>query len=301
VPGVAGLRVYPLGPPRKAELIADEDPEGDEAFPRSEQPFATLFAAARMEPGAGANAAPFRDGLAIRLEVAFVHPETAGFLSRRYGPFEAPAATGLSEAVDGRAVPDAAPFRRIDGEWLLAAEDFALKLNKGVNNTSLVLAFELPKSRKVLLFVGDAQRGNWLSWDAGTFEDGGRRIDARDLLARTVLYKVGHHASHNATLAGPADSKWPSLGWMAHGKAADEFTAMITAVPKWAFAKKPHPWQHPQRAIKLALARRCQGRVLQTDTDEVEKPAGVSDKAWSAFTKRLKVTNLFFEYQVPDA
>ena len=54
----------------------------------------------------------------------------------------------------------------------------------------------------MLLFPADAQIGNWLSWQSlppGTAADDAW-ITADDLLARTVLYKVGHHGSHNATL-----------------------------------------------------------------------------------------------------
>ena len=60
-----------------------------------------------------------------------------------------------------------------------------------------MLAIELVASGKVLLFAADAQTGNWLSWSAVKFKDGAK-LD--DLLKRTVFYKVGHHASHNATL-----------------------------------------------------------------------------------------------------
>jgi hypothetical protein len=37
-----------------------------------------------------------------------------------------------------------------------------------------------------------------LSWQEITWDDA--TISTDDLLARTVFYKVGHHASHNATL-----------------------------------------------------------------------------------------------------
>ena len=65
------------------------------------------------------------------------------------------------------------------------------------NNSSLVLAIELSPHGRVLLFAGDAQIGNWLSWFGKvaypngesrgkdmvwTLEDG-RRVDAKDLLA----------------------------------------------------------------------------------------------------------------------
>ena len=32
-------------------------------------------------------------------------------------------------------------------------------------------------------------------------------MTTKDLLARTVLYKVGHHGSHNATLNGKLDDE----------------------------------------------------------------------------------------------
>ena len=60
---------------------------------------------------------------------------------------------------------------------------------------SLVLAIEFGGG-DVLLFAGDAQVGNWLSWQDLKWPD----MTGPDLLARTVFYKVGHHGSHNATL-----------------------------------------------------------------------------------------------------
>jgi beta-lactamase superfamily II metal-dependent hydrolase len=71
-----------------------------------------------------------------------------------------------------------------DSEPLLAAT-----LDKAINGTSLVLVIEI--GGKYLLFPGDAQWGTWshlLSQPAAT-----------RLLAKTSLFKVGHHASHNAT------------------------------------------------------------------------------------------------------
>jgi hypothetical protein len=77
----------------------------------------------------------------------------------------------------------------------------------------MVLAFDVPGSDKMLLFPGDAQVGNWLSWHrirdwrlgAGAAprrppaasED---RTLMEDLLGRVAFYKVGHHGSHNATI-----------------------------------------------------------------------------------------------------
>ena len=105
--------------------------------------------------------------------------------------------------------PRLAPDRQ---EWLYSAEQLALDMNDQTNNASLVLAFELGKGGKVLLFAADAQRGNWLSWSRDDWKDGDEVVTARDLLARTVLYKVGHHGSHNATLNGTEADELPQLG-----------------------------------------------------------------------------------------
>lgn len=65
----------------------------------------------------------------------------------------------------------------------------AVALEKSVNNTSLMLAFEIGDS--VLFFPGDAQ---WGSWEQNLDDP-----RTRELLERTSFYKVGHHGSHNAT------------------------------------------------------------------------------------------------------
>ena len=194
---------------------------------------------------------------------------------------------------------DGAEWRRIDTEWLYSAGDLALKLNKGLNNTSLVLAFELEASGKVLLFAGDAQRGNWLSWVEREWKDGGSRIKARDLLARTVLYKVGHHGSHNATLDGGKTDPPANLAWMGQGRYGREFVAMITAVRVWALAQRP-VWDHPFESIKCALLKKAGGRVFQTDTDELTKPPEASDAEWERFMARVTLNPLYFEYDVLD-
>ena len=98
-------------------------------------------------------------------------------------------------------------WRRIDSEWAEGGASFALQLDGDTNNTSLALAFELPGGH-VLLFPGDAQVGNWESWHADSAgqplvfrdETTGKEATAESLLNRVVLYKVGHHGSHNATL-----------------------------------------------------------------------------------------------------
>ena len=57
-------------------------------------------------------------------------------------------------------------WRRVNDDWLGGAATLALRAGGYTNNLSLVLAFDLPGSEKMLLFPADAQVGNWLSWHA---------------------------------------------------------------------------------------------------------------------------------------
>ena len=288
VAGAKGVRAFVLGPPENEDLIADEDPHGDEGFPRQHSfSFVEGVQQVNQEPTPPFRrhyAVPAADGLA----------DSDSFFSKRYG------SGGVQDNTDRAEVGADPPFRRIDGDWLYSAETLALKLNQGINNTSLAIAFELPKSKKVLLFAADAQRGNWFSWKDVKFQDGGQTVDARNLLARAVLYKVGHHGSHNATLSGKITDEHANLSWMAHGSHADEFVAMITAVNEWATTKNDPPWIHPLPSIKEALVKKAQGRVLQTDEDGPTQPSGVSSATWKQFTDRLVVDDLFFDITIRD-
>jgi hypothetical protein len=289
VPGTAGIRAFVLGPPRSADLLEDEDPAGSEGFPSGGSHGFRAAATAASGPAP----APFSERDCKPMDSALA--DKTSFFHLHYGS----GADG-SDNENHIEVPDNAPFRRIDSEWLFSAEELALKLNTGINNTSLVLAFELPKSKKVLFFAGDAQRGNWISWSDVQWDQSNGSISTRELLARTVLYKVGHHGSHNATLNGKADDTYANLSWMGTGAAASEFTAMITAVNKWAMTKNNPPWRHPLPSIKKALLKKTSGRVFQTDQSTLTKPEGVSDSSWDAFLKAATFTKLYFDFRIQD-
>lgn len=292
VEGTAGIRAFVLGPPRDENLLKDEDPIGDEGFPGQGSGSHGLSFAAAARSNGGDRAAPFSERYRVPIEKA----ARKSFFQKHYGRGK----NASKNDTDKIEVPTNAPWRRIDSEWLFSADSLALRLNRGINNTSLVLAFELPKSKRILLFTGDAQRGNWISWDDNTWEDNGQEITARDLLARTVLYKVGHHGSHNATLDGQLDDDYPNLSWMGRLGSKDEFTAMITAVNKWAMENNNPPWHHPLPSIKHALEKKAQGRVFQTDEAKPIKPDNVSDADWTAFLGRSALKELYFDYTVLD-
>ena len=155
-------------------------------------------------------------------------------------------------------------WRRIDFDWLAVAEAFALQADNLTNNTSLVVAFELPSTgagaeRKVLLFAGDAQVGNWLSWDdiaAWQPVDGAApaqtQPDMADLLKRTAFYKVGHHGSHNATLKAKGVERMREDG---------ELTAFVPVSPR--VARDLKDWcRMPLDTLLNALSERARGRVV---------------------------------------
>lgn len=98
------------------------------------------------------------------------------------------------------------PYRKIDNDWLQTAGRMALRMNSLTNNLSLALAFEIDPSKKILLFPGDAEFGSWQSWHEINWSEstenkngGSKQITTKDILNRTVFYKVAHHLSHNGT------------------------------------------------------------------------------------------------------
>lgn len=171
-------------------------------------------------------------------------------------------------------------YRRIDNDWVFGLGNLALQLDGDTNNTSLALAIELTESGKVLLFPGDAQVGNWLSWDSCTFPDG---VKAADLLARTVFYKVGHHGSHNATLR--------ELGL--ERMVSPELTAMIPVDRHFAQNKKH--WEMPFEKLHERLKQKTRERILFADSRFPHEPGAgstppkaLSPDEWVAFKNRVR-------------
>ncbi len=311
LPHLKDLKVYALGPPRNEALLLDLDPEGSEEF--------------HLAPS-GTGLALDGDALGFAQAIAPEMSDTNDYcpLAVRYRidaedvfnfdrPSSSQARTEKTDWLDflqenyGKATANSSEqkvaWRRIDDDWMGAAEGLALRLNKEVNNTSLVLAFELPKTKKVLLFTGDAQRGSWIGWSDLEWTDADdNKTTARDLLGRCVLYKVGHHGSHNATLNGTETDDYANIGWMARGAIAKDFAAMIPANTPWAMGKS-QPWVHPLPQIEAALMEKAEGRVFRSDKDTIEKAetSDMSDADWTAFkADRVKETDLYFEYEIED-
>jgi hypothetical protein len=152
--------------------------------------------------------------------------------------------------------------RRIDNDWLGASADLAIQLDKRTNNSSLVLAFEFVDTKRVMLFVGDAQVGNWLSWKEVKWTMGDTTVSAHDLLARTVFYKVGHHGSHNATL------KQNGLELMTNPH-------LSAFIPTNAVDAENVGWgEMPFRPLLEDLERRAPKRVVRADDAWLKQAGG---------------------------
>ena len=175
-------RLYVLGPPHDEKLIKRYNPS-------KSHPETYGLAAMYMDKLAPAItdadvSAPFDPILQIPAEVAAQMP----FFRMRYWGEDAESDEEKDQS-----------WRRIDASWLDSSSSLALQMDSATNNTSLVLAIELGNG-DVLLFAADAQVGNWLSWQGLSWKVDGKVVTGPDLLRRTVLYKTGHHGSHNATL-----------------------------------------------------------------------------------------------------
>jgi hypothetical protein len=248
---VPGLKVYVLGPPEDEKMLKKSDPSRRHPETYEASLADSEFGIFAAVDGSGEHYEADRES-ALPFEAAYrlSYPQAQQmpFFQRHYwGP--------------SNELPRDQSWRRIDSAWLSASERFALQLDNDTNNTSLALAFELDGG-DVLLFPGDAQVGNWLSWQDLTWNDNGRTVTADELLARTILYKAGHHGSHNATL------REHGLEKMTH----DDLVAMIPVDHAMAVKKR---WSKmPFDPLVKRLKELTQGRVLRIDEEIPEELAG---------------------------
>jgi len=267
--GVDKVRAFVLGPPRDSKLLLDSSVTKKRIEEGSIYHLAgvEMAAIAALDEALGLNARPGGAGS-----------------NGRYRPFPREHSIVRGDhwwgGIEGfvRETYDLAgeEWRRIDHDWIESYGRLALKLANDTNNTSLVLAFELEDSGDVLLFVGDAQVGNWLSWKNVTFRlpDREDRLSALDLVRRTVFYKVGHHASHNATL------KKQGLELMK----SDRLVAFIPLDKPTAAAQgrkdpetgKPKGWDMPAGPLFEALGAKTAGRVVISDAAEAVPAAALA-------------------------
>ncbi len=302
LPDVPSMQAYVLGPPRDEALLTRSDPsmEGDEAYGGAFDydllsPIDELaaFCDAALAAKASENLSryerllllqsdPFDPMVGIRLSEAEKHPKYGSLFKNLYG---------FGPETDGHGPS----WRRIDRAWLASTAPLALRLDRDTNNTGLVLAFELAETAKVLLFAADAQVGSWLSWhDVCWRREGGGKGDmvtGSDLVRRTVLYKVGHHGSHNATLREKGLEMMES----------PELTAMIPVYEEQAAHRD---WLMPFPPLLERLEAKTRGRILRADAGLPERSKSLSSSEWKDFCANVESDpgkhELWIQYTIPD-
>ena len=228
IKGLTGINIYILGPPNNWKEVKKEKGKGNEAYKHNKdleivRGFTNLFL--DDENGHLKNTSPFDESFVRKpgKEVRIAHTQSVN------------------------------EWRRIDHEWLYSSAKLALRLNRGINNLSVVMAIEFEESKRVLLFPGDAEIGSWLSWHEVDWKD----LEEQDkppfvtrILSNTVFYKVAHHLSHNGT------AKEKGLDMMTH----PDLVAMATL--DYDIISSTWTSTMPNRGILQDLLTKTRGRLL---------------------------------------
>jgi hypothetical protein len=274
MPGLpaGAVRVHVLGPPRKESELYRANPKKGESYDlalATHSLLATKFF----------DAANARKGVTSSEEVNYP-------FNREYKAMRQGSRTLQNVRTRYRRHSDA--WRTIDDAWTQQAEALALYLDEFTNNSSLALAIELVNSTKVLLFAADAQSGNWASWKDVKWKQAGVTTDG--LLARTVFYKVGHHASHNATLVDAFEQ-------MSH----PDLVAFIPVHKKDPNITKKNGWKMPAKNLFIKLKEKTGNRVLQMDNanpPECDPAANPAKAAWKNIGVTPKITSDAIEIDI---
>lgn len=274
--GAEGLKFYILGPPRDADMRFFKDPENPEELYK-------LSATAEIPEAEPSTGNPIlRSGINLEEDIS---------------PFEKRFHLNGAEKSDFLKLYNSADYRwrQIENDWLETAASIAMRATNLTNNTSLAMAIELGTSGKVLLLPADAQSGNWMGWHKPDVKrklkaKGGK--DTRELLENTVLYKVGHHGSHNGTASKSG------LDLMNHKQLVAMMPLVQSKVPKeWGGANN-----FPAKALYEVLIGKTKGRVIRTDEGIINDPKAVSKRKEmsavdrKAFEKAVKTGKNYLEF-----
>jgi beta-lactamase superfamily II metal-dependent hydrolase len=243
----AGLTAQILGPPVDETLIAQMDNKNHQYLANSDGSLS-----GRIEPFAQA----FKTDAGSYPEEAFEGDNSADKIARRITDLQ----------------PD-----------LLAAK--ARQADNTLNNQSLVVLFTF--RGKNLLFVGDAQWGNWENFlfggALGTAGHTGLTDHSKSILGGIDFYKVGHHGSTNAT---PLD---------AVNALRDGCVAMCSTEPG-CYGAPDKGTEVPRAPLLIALQKKTNNQLVRSDQIKADGKAPTGDLPNPPPIFKVPPTGLYIDY-----
>ncbi|MEO6390399.1 MAG: MBL fold metallo-hydrolase [Pyrinomonadaceae bacterium] len=165
--------------------------------------------------------------------------------------------------------------------------DAAKKVDDFLNNQSLVVLFKF--AGKSLLFVGDAQAGNWEHWlyeaDAPSSDPtklGSIKDESQQILRTIDFYKVGHHGSTNATPIQAVEA-------LSAGRKGDGFVAMCSTQPD-VYGNPLKGTEVPRDPLMEALGGECD--LVRSDAYAINTVANGTIEPGEGVPKPPKLRNL---------
>jgi len=283
--GDTGVTAFILGPPKSEAILKKQNMNKGEGYEKQHAAFFDSFETILGAAAFGIEDTIRDDDDADRnAQLRETDRAYKPFDSRIEIPIEVARQSAFFQTLYGFEPEHEEYFRSIDDLAYETLGNLALRMDNYINNTSLVIALKLP-SGDVLLFPGDAQAGNWRSWanleKPLAFDE--EKTDAHKLLAATVLYKVGHHGSHNAT------PKTFGLELMTH----PELRALVPVDHEIAAAARYG--EMPLVAIMAALKEKTAGAVFRCDGDRKSLPKGVFEFSKKMLSIKTSPSGKYFE------
>jgi hypothetical protein len=130
-------------------------------------------------------------------------------------------------------------------------------LDDAMNNTSLILLFEIGET--LILFPGDAQIENWRY----ALQDAPNAKKTCTRLAKTSVYKVGHHGSLNAT---PKKLLWEAFERLKVTEPEDARLTTLLSTLAGKHGSTSRGTEVPRKTLLDALTQRSRLITTQKDT-----------------------------------
>ncbi len=268
---VEGWRFYVLGPPQNKSLLNRDDDKEGSLYGFSNQLAADLSANALFF-GSNLPAGEYRAGLPdfdARQQFDIGLPFDPIFRIDKDTQVTAHEAADQQEGKEDTlyerlaAKYEQESWRCIDYDWLGSAEDFALQLDNAINNTSLVLAMEHIADGRVLLFPGDAQLGNWQSWDGSLDES---EMAQKDPNEKFKTYAVKEFRTEGETVV---KSRFRTKDGIIVGSNDETPVTTTNLLNRTVFYKVGHHSSHNATTKKGLGKMVCKDLVAMTSLDSV--------------------------------